>query len=81
MGEGGQHHAPAALPPGMPRYALYRRLGGAPGMVWMGAENLSPHRYLIPGPSGPQWTFQSNVQKLWDLIYITRWGSINATNT
>jgi hypothetical protein len=28
MGEGGQHHAPAALPPGKIRYPLYRRLGG-----------------------------------------------------
>jgi hypothetical protein len=28
MGVGGQRHAPAALPPGMTRYSLYRRLGG-----------------------------------------------------
>jgi hypothetical protein len=27
-GVGGQHHAPAALPPGKNRYPLYRRLGG-----------------------------------------------------
>jgi hypothetical protein len=27
MGVGGQRHAPAALPPGMTRYPLYRRLG------------------------------------------------------
>jgi hypothetical protein len=27
----GQHHAPAALPPGKTRYALYRRLGGPQG--------------------------------------------------
>ena len=27
MGVGGQHHAPAALPPGKTRYPLYRRLG------------------------------------------------------
>jgi hypothetical protein len=26
MGVGGQRHAPAALPPGMTRYPLYRRL-------------------------------------------------------
>ena len=31
MGVGGQHHAPAALPPGKPRYPLYRRLGGPQG--------------------------------------------------
>ena len=31
MGVGGQHHAPAALPTGKTRYALYRRLGGLQG--------------------------------------------------
>ena len=36
-GVGGQHHAPAALPPGKTRYPLYRRLGGSQGTygrVW-----------------------------------------------
>ena len=28
IGVGGQHHAPAALPPGKTRYPLYKRLGG-----------------------------------------------------
>jgi hypothetical protein len=28
---GGQRHAPAALPPEMNRYPLYRRLGGSQG--------------------------------------------------
>jgi len=42
MGMGGQHHAPAALPPGKIRYPLYRRLGGPQGPVWTGAENLAP---------------------------------------
>ena len=31
MGVGGQHHAPAALPPGKIRYPLYRRLVGPQG--------------------------------------------------
>jgi hypothetical protein len=31
MGVGGQHHAPAALPPGNTRYPLYRRLGEPQG--------------------------------------------------
>ena len=31
MGVGGQHHAPAALPPGKTRYPLYRSLGGHQG--------------------------------------------------
>jgi hypothetical protein len=30
-GVGGQLHVPAALPPGIPRYPLYRRLGGRQG--------------------------------------------------
>ena len=30
-GVGGQHHAPAALPPGKTRYPLYTRLGGPQG--------------------------------------------------
>ena len=42
MGVGGQHHVPAALPPGKTRYALYRRLGrpqGRSGLV----RKISPH--------------------------------------
>jgi hypothetical protein len=31
MGVGGQRHAPAALPPRITRYPLYRRLGGPQG--------------------------------------------------
>ena len=31
MGVGGQHNAPAALPPGKFRYPLYRRLGRPQG--------------------------------------------------
>ena len=46
MGVGGQHHSPAALPPGKTRYPLYRRLGRPTGPVWTGAENLGPHRGL-----------------------------------
>ena len=34
MGVGGQHHAPAGLPPGKTRYPLYRKAGWAPGPVW-----------------------------------------------
>jgi hypothetical protein len=42
MWVGGQHHVPAALPPGKTRYPLYRRLGGLQWPVWTGAENLAP---------------------------------------
>ena len=41
MGVGGQHHAPAALPPGKTQYPLYRRLGGTQG--WSGwVRKISP---------------------------------------
>ena len=40
-GVDGQHHAPAALLPGKPRYSLYRRLGG-PRADLDGTENLGP---------------------------------------
>jgi hypothetical protein len=42
MGVDGQRHAPAALPPGMTRYPLYKRLDGPPGPARKGAENLAP---------------------------------------
>ena len=34
MGMGDQRHAPAALPPGMTRYPLYRKLGRPQGRSW-----------------------------------------------
>ena len=52
-GVGGQHHAPAALPPVKTRYPLYRRLGGPQGPVWKDAENVDSHWDSIPGPSSP----------------------------
>ena len=50
MGVGGQRHDPAALPPWMARYPLYRGLGrpqDRSGQVL----KISPHRYSIPRPS------------------------------
>jgi hypothetical protein len=38
---GGQHHAPAALPPGRTQYPLYRRLGGPQGRSGR-AQKISP---------------------------------------
>ena len=52
MGMGGQCHALAALPPGMPWYSLYRRLGGPQGwsgQVWK----------MSPPPGFDPWTVQS----------------------
>jgi hypothetical protein len=51
MRVGGQYNTPVGLPPGKTRYPLYRRLGGAPGPVWMGAENLAPT--VIRSPDRP----------------------------
>ena len=42
MGVGGQHHAPAALPPGKDPVPIVQESGWAPGPVWTGAENLAP---------------------------------------
>jgi hypothetical protein len=43
-GVGGQHQAPAALPPAKTRYSLYRRMGGPQGR--------SGHVRKIPPPPG-----------------------------
>jgi hypothetical protein len=49
---GGQRHAPAALPPGMTRYPLYRRLGGPQG-------RSGPVRKISPPPRFDPRTVQS----------------------
>ena len=41
IGVGGQHHAPAALPPGKDPAPIVQEAGWAPGPVWTGAENLA----------------------------------------
>jgi hypothetical protein len=50
-GVGGQNQAPAAFAPGKDPVPIVQYAGWAPGTVWIGAENLSPHRDSIPGPS------------------------------
>ena len=47
----GQHHAPAALPLGKDPVPIGQDAGWAPGPVWTGTENFTPHRDSIPGPS------------------------------
>jgi hypothetical protein len=42
MGVGGQRHAPAALPPVLTRYPMYRELGGPQGRSGVVLENLAP---------------------------------------
>jgi hypothetical protein len=41
MGVGGQHHAPAALPPGKDPVPIVQEAGWASEPVWIGAENLA----------------------------------------
>jgi hypothetical protein len=45
MGVGGQRHAAAALPPGMTRYALYRRLGRPQGRSGRVLKILPPQEF------------------------------------
>jgi hypothetical protein len=51
MGVGGQRHAQAALPPGMNRYPLYRRLGGPQGLSGRVLK-------ISPPPGFDPWTVQ-----------------------
>ena len=48
MGVGGQHHAPAALPPGKDPVPIVQEAGWAPGPVWTDAENLAPTPVFDP---------------------------------
>ena len=41
-GEGSASRPGRSLPQEKTRYPLYRRLGGPPGPVWTGTENLAP---------------------------------------
>jgi len=49
---GGQRHTPAALPPGMSRYPLYRRLGG-PQVLSEGMWKISPPPGFDPRATQP----------------------------
>ena len=48
MGVGGQHHAPAALPPGKNPVPIVQEPRWPPGSVWTGAENLAPTGIRFP---------------------------------
>jgi hypothetical protein len=47
MEVGGRRHAPAAFTPGKDPVPIVQEAGWAPGPVWIGAENLTPHWDLI----------------------------------
>ena len=47
-GEGGQHHAPAALPPGKDSVPIVQEAGWVSEPVWTGAKNLAPTTGIRP---------------------------------
>ena len=63
-------------PPGKIPYPLYRRLGGPPGPVWTGAENLAPTG--IRSPDRP-----SHSESQYRLRYAgpSSWGTIRFSRT
>jgi hypothetical protein len=60
---GGQHHAPAALPPGKTRYPLYRWLGGPQGRSKR-VRKISPPPTGIRPPDRP-----TRSQSLYNRLY------------
>ena len=73
MGEGGQRHAPTALPPGKTRYPLYRRLGG-PHSRSRRVRKISPPPGFDPRTVKPvasrctDWAIPAHIQVLTELI-------------
>ena len=45
---GGQGHAPAAFTPGKDLVPIVQEAGWAPGLVWIGVENLAPTEIRSP---------------------------------
>jgi len=54
MGSGWSEPRPGRFTPGEDSVPIVQEAEWAPEPVWMGAEYLTPHRDLIPGPSSPQ---------------------------
>jgi hypothetical protein len=87
MGVGGQRHAPAAFTPGKNPLSIVQEAGCAPGLFWIGAENLvltgigspdlparseSLYRLSYPGP-----TLDEVAKRyLFHLSEIEAWSSI-----
>ena len=49
MGGGWSKPRPDRFTPGKDPVPIVQEAGWAPGPVWIGAENLAPHRDSIPG--------------------------------
>jgi hypothetical protein len=65
---GGQHHAPAALPPGKTRYPLYRRLGVPQGQSER-VQKISPPPGFFFFAGGIFLLFQIQVTSFSFLLY------------
>ena len=63
MWVGGQRQVKAALPPGMTRYPLYRRMGGPQGL----SRRV---RKISPAPEFDPWTVKTVAQSLYRLSYL-----------
>jgi len=65
MGVGGRCHNPTALPPlppGKEPVPIVQKAGWAPGLVWMGAENLNPPH--------PKWDYDWEIYTLISSICV-----------
>jgi hypothetical protein len=75
---GGQHHAPAVLPPGKTRYPLYRRLGGPQGRSGR-VRKISPSPGFDPRTVQPvtsrytDWATRPTVNQVvcWNCVIFT----------
>jgi len=62
----------AMLPLGMIQFP-FLKAGWAPELVWMGAENLVPHKDSIPRPSSPQQvTILTTLPQLFTHRYLSQ---------
>ena len=69
MGVGGQHQAPAALPPGKTPYPLYRRLGGPQGRSGR-VRKISPSQGFDPRTVQPVASRYTDWAILADIKYV-----------
>ena len=72
MGVGGQHHAPAALPPGKDPVPIVQEAGWAPGQVWTVAGDLAATGIRSPDrPASSEALYRLSYHGAYKCIYIT----------
>ena len=86
-GVGGQHHAPATLPPGNTRYALCRRMDGSQGQSG-NVRNSSPppgfnSRTVRPVASRcTDWVFPADkfqFKTFFNILFLPSWKTLDCT--